>query len=73
MNLSNFTLTAGLTRSGHSGLSLLLAVVFALTPAWPAFAQDAAADGPSWQWPESRWREGGGLSLIHISDPTTPY
>lgn len=57
MNLSNCTLPAGLTRSGHLVSSLLLAAVFALTPAWPAFAQDASADGPSWQWPESRWRE----------------
>ncbi len=57
MKFSICTLTERLTRSGHLVSSLLLAVAFLLAPAWPAFAQSAAADVPSWQWPESRWRE----------------
>ncbi len=74
MKLSSRTLSAGLTRAGRLVFSLLLAAVFALTPAWPAFAQDAAADEPSWQWPESRWREAvgrvrAGRSLLPESWP----
>jgi len=34
-----------------------LSILIALCSLAPAFAQDALEEEPSWQWPESRWRE----------------
>ncbi len=53
----NSTRTKGLTQTRHLIYSFLPGVMIMFSLSEPAYAQSAAADDPSWQWPESRWRE----------------
>ena len=60
MGLERNALLTGFIATGRSVWSSMLLAMCGLAPLLTACAQVAVEEEPSWQWPESRWREAVG-------------
>ena len=57
MRIEKHAPLAGFIAAGRFVCSSFLIALLGFVPVLTAYAQDAVEEGPSWKWPESRWRE----------------